>query len=68
MQRDEPPQKISKLSIAAETEEDRYETMAKLVCYECFDCYELKLDQVDVSSDKVAFPFEDHNLQKLIGR
>lgn len=49
MQRDEPPQKISKLSIAAETEEDRYETSTKVICYQC------KLDQVDSSSGKVWF-------------
>ena len=35
MQRDEPPQKISKLAIAAETEEDRYDTKTEVRCYEC---------------------------------
>lgn len=34
-QRDEPPQKISKLAIAAETEEDRYDTSTTVICYEC---------------------------------
>lgn len=33
--RDEPPQKISKLAIAAETEEDRYDTTTSVYCYEC---------------------------------
>ena len=33
--RDEPPQKLTKLAIAAETEEDRYETRAEIKCYEC---------------------------------
>ncbi|OJJ49497.1 hypothetical protein ASPZODRAFT_127964 [Penicilliopsis zonata CBS 506.65] len=35
VQRDEPPFKISKLAIAAETDEDRYDTITKIVCYEC---------------------------------
>ena len=34
-QRNEPPQKISKLAIAAETEEDRFDTSTKVVCYSC---------------------------------
>ncbi|PNS17526.1 hypothetical protein CAC42_8069 [Sphaceloma murrayae] len=34
-QREEPPQKISKLAIAAETEEDVYETRTKVRCYLC---------------------------------
>ncbi|KAF4547194.1 Ubiquitin carboxyl-terminal hydrolase-like protein 3 [Elsinoe fawcettii] len=33
--RDEPPQKISKLAIAAETEEDIYDTKTEVVCYAC---------------------------------
>lgn len=33
--RDEPPQKLTKLAIAAETEADRYETVAEVKCYEC---------------------------------
>ncbi len=33
--RDEPPQKISKLAIAAETEEDRYDTATRVICYAC---------------------------------
>ena len=35
MQRDEPPQKISKLAIAAETEADHYDTKTRVDCYEC---------------------------------
>ncbi|KAL9104694.1 MAG: hypothetical protein Q9163_000372 [Psora crenata] len=35
VKRDEPPQKISKLAIAAETEEDRYDTRTEVRCYEC---------------------------------
>ena len=35
-QRDsEPPQKISKLAIAAETEADRYDFKTQVRCYEC---------------------------------
>ncbi|KAI9783468.1 MAG: hypothetical protein M1816_001350 [Peltula sp. TS41687] len=48
MQRDKPPQKISKLSIAAETEEDRYEISTKVICYGC------NQDQVETSSDKLS--------------
>jgi ubiquitin carboxyl-terminal hydrolase 5/13 len=33
--RDEPAQKITKLAISAETEEDRYETTTEVKCYEC---------------------------------
>ncbi len=46
-QRDEPPQKMSKLAIAAETEEDRFETHTRVVCYEC------KPEEVDKSLGKV---------------
>ena len=35
LQRDEPPQKMSKLAIAAETESDRYDTHTAVFCYEC---------------------------------
>ncbi|KAL8927901.1 MAG: hypothetical protein Q9172_001127 [Xanthocarpia lactea] len=45
--RDEPPQKISKLAIAAETEEDRYDTRTEVRCYEC------GIDNVDKSSGKL---------------
>ncbi|KAK4223366.1 putative ubiquitin carboxyl-terminal hydrolase [Podospora fimiseda] len=42
--RDEPPQKMSKLAIAAETESDRYETTLAVKCLECgID----ELDKVD---------------------
>lgn len=36
-QHDEPPKKISKLAIAAETDEDRYNTETSVKCYECGD-------------------------------
>lgn len=35
IKRDEPPQKISKLAIAAETDEDRYDTEVRVECYDC---------------------------------
>lgn len=35
IQRDEPPPKISKLAIAAETEEDRYDIVTSVLCYSC---------------------------------
>ncbi|KAJ5475056.1 Ubiquitin carboxyl-terminal hydrolase 14 [Penicillium diatomitis] len=33
--RDEPPQKVSKLAIAAETDEDRYNVATSVICYAC---------------------------------
>ncbi|KAH0131202.1 ubiquitin thiolesterase, partial [Aureobasidium melanogenum] len=33
--RDEPPQKMSKLAINAETEEDRFDTVSTVKCFEC---------------------------------
>lgn len=48
VKRDEPPQKISKLSIAAETEADRYDTTTQVKCYEC------GVDDVDKSLGKLA--------------
>jgi ubiquitin carboxyl-terminal hydrolase 5/13 len=45
--REEPPQKITKLSIAAETESDRYDTATQVKCYEC------GVDDVDRSSGKL---------------
>lgn len=48
MKRDEPPQKISKLAIAAETEADRYDTTTQVKCYEC------GIDDVDKSSGKLS--------------
>ena len=45
--RDEPPQKISKLAIAAETETDRYDTVTRVKCYEC------NIDDVDASLGKL---------------
>ncbi|KAL4987486.1 hypothetical protein BDW68DRAFT_160902 [Aspergillus falconensis] len=35
IQREEPPQKISKLAVNAETDEDRYDTSTRIVCYSC---------------------------------
>lgn len=46
--RDEPPQKMSKLSIAAETEADRYDTKTRVKCYEC------GIDDVEQSAGKLA--------------
>jgi ubiquitin carboxyl-terminal hydrolase 5/13 len=46
--RDEPPQKISKLAIAAETESDRYDTQTVVRCYEC------QVDNVDISAGKLG--------------
>ena len=34
-QRDEPAQKISRLAIAAESDEDRYDTATEVRCFEC---------------------------------
>ncbi|KAF2007781.1 ubiquitinyl hydrolase [Amniculicola lignicola CBS 123094] len=48
VKRDEPPQKISKLSIAAETESDRYDTTPTVKCYEC------GIDDVDKASGKLS--------------
>ncbi|KAI9725526.1 MAG: hypothetical protein M1828_003014 [Chrysothrix sp. TS-e1954] len=33
--RDEPPQKMSKLAIAAETEQDKYDVTTRVECHEC---------------------------------
>ncbi|KIW05770.1 uncharacterized protein PV09_03626 [Verruconis gallopava] len=46
--REEPPQKITKLAIAAETEEDRYDTVTVVKCYEC------GVEDVARSSGKIA--------------
>ncbi|KAK2747606.1 hypothetical protein FQN55_004960 [Onygenales sp. PD_40] len=50
VQRDEPPPKISKLAIAAEKEEDRYDTTTKISCYDCqvgdIDKFSGKLSEV----------------------
>ena len=45
--REEPPAKITKLSIAAETETDRYDTTTTVKCYEC------GVDEVDKNSGKL---------------
>ncbi|MCJ1251275.1 hypothetical protein MMC30_008506 [Trapelia coarctata] len=47
VKREEPPQKISKLAIAAETEADRYETKTQVKCYEC------EVEDVDSTSGKL---------------
>lgn len=52
VQRDEPPPKISKLSIAAETEEDRYDIATSVVCYSCSQ------DNVDKASGKLPAVIE----------
>ncbi|TVY82715.1 Ubiquitin carboxyl-terminal hydrolase [Lachnellula suecica] len=46
--RDEPPQKISKIAIAAETEADRYIYETTVRCYEC------NVQNVDKSAGKLA--------------
>ncbi|KAJ4303542.1 ubiquitin C-terminal hydrolase Ubp14 [Kalmusia sp. IMI 367209] len=48
VKRDEPPQKVSKLAIAAETETDRYDTTTQVNCYAC------GVDDVDKSSGKLS--------------
>ncbi|EPS31280.1 hypothetical protein PDE_06235 [Penicillium oxalicum 114-2] len=48
VQRDEPPPKMSKLAIAAETDEDRYNVETSVVCYAC------PLDNVDKSTAKLS--------------
>lgn len=48
IQRDEPPAKVTKLAIAAETEEDKYETTTRVKCYAC------QLADVDKSSGNLA--------------
>ena len=35
IQRDEPPPKLTKLAIAAETEEDKYDTIKRVKCHAC---------------------------------
>ncbi|KAL6710540.1 ubiquitin C-terminal hydrolase Ubp14 [Coniothyrium glycines] len=47
VKRDEPPQKVTKLAVAAETEADRYDTTTQVKCYEC------EVDDVDKSSGKL---------------
>jgi ubiquitin carboxyl-terminal hydrolase 5/13 len=47
VQRDEPPQKLTKLAIAAETEEDRYDTTTQVNCYDC------QLENIDPSSGRL---------------
>ncbi|KAL7920355.1 ubiquitinyl hydrolase [Trichoderma austrokoningii] len=45
--RDEPPAKITKLAIAAETEEDRYDTALGVKCIEC-------QQELDIANPKIA--------------
>ncbi|KAK1248960.1 hypothetical protein MKX08_007180 [Trichoderma sp. CBMAI-0020] len=45
--RDEPPAKITKLAIAAETEEDRYDTALGVKCLEC-------QQELDIANPKIA--------------
>lgn len=47
IQRDEPPAKLTKLAIAAETEEDRYDTTTQVNCYAC------SLQNIDASAGKL---------------
>lgn len=46
--REEPPQKVTKLAIAAETEADKYDTTTQIKCYEC------QIDNVEKGSGKLA--------------
>lgn len=46
--RDEPPQKISKIAIAAETEADRYDYHTNVSCSEC------NVESVDKNAGKIA--------------
>ncbi|EMR87032.1 putative ubiquitin carboxyl-terminal hydrolase 14 protein [Botrytis cinerea BcDW1] len=46
--RDEPPPKMSRLAIAAETEADRFEYHTKVRCHEC------AVDDIDKSSGKLS--------------
>ena len=45
--REEPPQKISKLVIEVETEEDRYDTKTQVSCYAC------RIENIDKASGKL---------------
>lgn len=45
--RDEPPQKISKLAVLAETDADRYEIETTVKCYEC------QVDDVDQTTGRL---------------
>ncbi|KAF1848402.1 ubiquitin carboxyl-terminal hydrolase 14 [Cucurbitaria berberidis CBS 394.84] len=47
IRRDEPPHKITKLAVAAETEADRYDTTTQVKCYQC------GVDDVDKRSGKL---------------
>ncbi|PGH17008.1 hypothetical protein AJ79_01392 [Helicocarpus griseus UAMH5409] len=47
VQRDEPPPKMSKLAIAADKEEDRYDTTTRVNCYSC------RASNIDKSAGKL---------------
>ncbi|PYH47279.1 ubiquitin-specific protease UBP14 [Aspergillus saccharolyticus JOP 1030-1] len=47
IQRDEPPQKVSKLAIAAETDDDRYDMNTRVLCYHCCQ------DDIDQATGKL---------------
>jgi ubiquitin carboxyl-terminal hydrolase 5/13 len=46
--REEPPQKMSKVAIKAETEEDRYDTKTQVMCYPC------QVENVDTTAGKLT--------------
>lgn len=48
IQRDEPPAKLTKLAIAAETEDDKYDTQSHVNCYEC------QLQNLDATYGNIA--------------
>lgn len=53
IKRDEPPSKVSKLAISAETDEDRYETTTQVNCYEC------EIKNVDKSTGRLSKVVDD---------
>lgn len=48
VQRDEPPPKITKLAIAAESEADKYDTTSQVYCYAC------EKENLDISNNSLA--------------
>ena len=58
LQREEPPKKITKLAISAETDEDRYNTTTSIGCYSC-DAHD-----IDANSGKVG-PLPETMLTKF---
>ena len=59
MQRDEPPPKMSKLAIEAETESDRYDTHTAVFCYAC-NGKEIERTSDNVCLCRVASPMNGH--------